>query len=88
MFASAGFILVALRTGAMAYPKEQQGMAAGIASSSYSAMVALMLPLCGHLFDAHLYSRAFMIVAFIPAIGTSIWWGLTANSPPGVESNR
>ena len=88
MFASAGFILVALRTGAMAYPKEQQGMAAGIASSSYSAMVALMLPLCGHLFDAHLYSRAFVIVAFIPAIGTSIWWWLTANTSTGVESNR
>jgi ACS family hexuronate transporter-like MFS transporter len=77
MFASAGFILIALRTGAMAYPKAQHGMAAGIASSSFSLAVALILPVCGRLFDAHLYSRAFLIVAFMPLTGTLVWWLLT-----------
>lgn len=74
MFASAGFILVALRTGAMAYPKTQQGLAAGIASSSWSALVALFLPGLGYLFDAHRYSDAFVIVAFVPMAGTVLWW--------------
>jgi ACS family hexuronate transporter-like MFS transporter len=77
MFGSAGFIIVSLRTGAMAYPKAQQGMAAGIASSSWSALVALLLPFLGHLFDAHLYSRAFVLVAFAPMVGTLLWAALT-----------
>jgi ACS family hexuronate transporter-like MFS transporter len=77
MFGSAGFIIVSLRTGAMAYPRAQQGMAAGIASSSWSALVALLLPFLGHLFDAHLYSRAFVLVAFTPMLGTFLWATLT-----------
>ena len=86
MFASAGFVLVALRTGAMSYSENQQGMAAGIASSSWSATVALVLPLCGRLFDAHLYSRAFIIVALLPALGTIIWWILSVPGRSSVQS--
>jgi ACS family hexuronate transporter-like MFS transporter len=78
LFASAGFVVVALRTGALAYKREQRSMAAGIASSSFSAAVALAMPLCGRLFDAHLYSRAFLIVAMAPLAGTVIWYLLPA----------
>jgi hypothetical protein len=48
-------------------------MAAGIASSSFSAAVALTLPICGGLFDRHLHSAAFNLVAVLP-IGATIWW--------------
>ena len=74
MFAAAGFVVVALRTGALNFATDQRSMAAGIASGSFSATVAIVMPICGHLFDAHLYSRAFLFVALLPLLGTIIWW--------------
>jgi len=74
LFASGGLVVVTLRTGALAYAHDQRSMAAGIASSSFSAAVALTLPICGHLFDRHLYSEAFGLVALLPIVGTTIWW--------------
>lgn len=74
LFASGGLVVVTLRTGALAYPHDQRSMAAGIASSSFSAAVALTLPVCGHLFDQHLYTQAFALVAVLPITGAAIWW--------------
>ncbi len=74
LFASGGLVVVTLRTGALAYAPEQRSMVAGIASSSFSAAVALTLPICGHLFDRRLYAEAFGLVALLPAIGAAIWW--------------
>jgi ACS family hexuronate transporter-like MFS transporter len=74
LFAAGGLVVVTLRTGALAYPHDQRSMAAGIASSSFSAAVAITLPICGHLFDRHLYTPAFGMVAVLPIIGTAIWW--------------
>jgi ACS family hexuronate transporter-like MFS transporter len=74
LFAAGGLVVVTLRTGALAYPQDQRSMAAGIASSSFSAAVALTLPVCGHLFDRHLYTPAFGLVAVLPLVGAAIWW--------------
>ncbi|MBZ5611528.1 MAG: MFS transporter [Acidobacteriia bacterium] len=74
MFAAAGFTVVTLRIGALAYPSEQRSMAAGIASGSFSAVVAMVLPIGGRLFDQHMYGTAFSLVAFLPLLGTVIWW--------------
>jgi ACS family hexuronate transporter-like MFS transporter len=76
MFASAGFIVVALRTGALAWPKDQQSMAAGVASSSFSLFVAIMMPYFGRFFDAKAFSNVFLILALAPMLGTVIWWAL------------
>ena len=74
LFASGGLVVVTLRTGALAYPPHQRSMAAGIASSSFSAAVAIVLPFCGKMFDQHLYDRAFTLVAVLPVIGIILWW--------------
>jgi ACS family hexuronate transporter-like MFS transporter len=73
LFASGGLVVVTLRTGALAYPSNQKSMAAGIASSSFSAAVAVLLPVCGKFFDLHEYGQAFALVAVLPLIGTLIW---------------
>jgi ACS family hexuronate transporter-like MFS transporter len=73
LFAAGGLVVVTLRTGALAYPHDQRSMAAGIASSSFSAAVAITLPICGYLFDRLLYTQAFGLVALMPIIGTTIW---------------
>lgn len=74
LFASGGLVVVTLRTGALSYPPHQRSMAAGIASSSFSAAVAIVLPFCGKMFDLKLYDRAFLLVAVLPLIGTLLWW--------------
>ena len=74
LFAAGGLVVITLRTGALAYPSDQRSMAAGIGSSSFSAAVAITLPICGMLFDRHLYSQAFTMIAFLPIVGTAIWW--------------
>jgi ACS family hexuronate transporter-like MFS transporter len=73
LFASGGLVVVTLRTGALAYPPNQKSMAAGIASSSFSAGVALLLPICGKFFDGHQYGEAFAMVAALPLLGTLLW---------------
>ncbi|HUA84726.1 MAG TPA: MFS transporter [Bryobacteraceae bacterium] len=73
MFASGGLVVVTLRTGALAYPANQKSMAAGIASSSFSAGVAILLPVCGKFFDAHNYAGAFTLVGALPLAGAAIW---------------
>jgi predicted MFS family arabinose efflux permease len=80
LFASGGLVVVTLRTGALAYPPNQRSTAAGIASSSFSASVAITLPMCGRMFDAHRYDQAFLLVGLLPVMGTIIWWLLPVRS--------
>lgn len=86
LFASGGLVVVTLRTGALAYPHDQRSMAAGIASSSFSATVALVLPICGRLFDRQMYSTAFALVALLPIIGALIWVLLPVRGASGSVS--
>jgi ACS family hexuronate transporter-like MFS transporter len=84
LFASGGLVVVTLRTGALAYSQDQRSMAAGIASSSFSAAVALTLPILGRLFDEQLYSAAFTLVAILPIVGAVIWWLLPVRMAPAL----
>jgi ACS family hexuronate transporter-like MFS transporter len=87
MFVAAGFVVVSLRTGALAYPKEQTGLVAGIGAGSWSAVVALVLPRLGSMFDAKHYSHAFLVVALVPLAGTVLWWLLTSTGHQEFEEN-
>jgi ACS family hexuronate transporter-like MFS transporter len=86
MFIASGFVVVSLRTSAMVYPKEQTGLVAGIGAGSWSALVAMVLPSLGHMFDMKHYANAFLFAGIVPVIGTLCWWALT--SPPIVRSTR
>lgn len=77
MFIAGGFVVVALRSGALSYPPEQSALVGGIGAGSWSAAVALILPVLGHLFDAGNYGQAFVLVSVFPLAGTLIWWLLT-----------
>jgi MFS transporter, ACS family, hexuronate transporter len=83
LFAAGGLVVVTLRTGALAYPADQRSMAAGISSSSFSAAVAITLPILGSLFDRQLYTAAFGLVALLPIVGTTIWWLLPVRPASG-----
>ena len=74
MFAAGGFVVVPLRAAANHYPREQTSLVAGIAAGSWSAFVALLLPVLGKLFDAADYTTAFVVTALLPALGVALWW--------------
>ena len=81
MFIAAGFVVVSLRTGALAYPREQTGLVAGIGAGSWSALVGLVLPSLGHMFDMHHYANAFLFAGVVPVVGTLCWSALTLPGP-------
>lgn len=80
MFNAGGFIVVGLRSGAGMYPAEQRAMVAGMAAGSWSALVALILPVLGAWFDRGLYARTFVSVSLMPLLGTLAWWAITKTS--------
>ncbi len=85
-FVASGFVVVALRTSALAYPREQTGLVAGIGAGSWSAVVAIVLPVLGRMFDAQRYSSAFFLIGIIPLLGTFLWWLLTRGDPRKPET--
>lgn len=73
MFVASGFVVVALRAATLTYPKEQTALVAGIGAGSWSAIVALVLPWLGRLFDEKAYDQAFLAVALFPVLGVVLW---------------
>jgi MFS transporter, ACS family, hexuronate transporter len=84
MFIASGFVVVSLRTSAMVFPKQQAGLVAGVGAGSWSALVAMVLPSLGHMFDMKHYANAFLFAGIVPVIGAFCWWALTA--PEAVPS--
>jgi ACS family hexuronate transporter-like MFS transporter len=76
MFITAGFIIVSLSYAVQAFSATHAAFIGGLGSGSWSAMVALLLPFVGHLFDVHSYGRAFWLAAICPAFGFFIWLAL------------
>jgi ACS family hexuronate transporter-like MFS transporter len=77
MFVAAGFIVVALRAASRAYPAGQTALVAGLGAGTWSALVALLLPLLGRWFDQQRYTETFVLVTLVPVIGTVLWLWLT-----------
>jgi MFS transporter, ACS family, hexuronate transporter len=79
MFIAAGFVVVALRSGARAYAECQRSMVAGVAAGAWSALVAVLLRVLGRWFDQGLYTQAFVLVSMMPIAATLGWWLLSEN---------
>ena len=77
MFVAAGFIVVALRAAARDYPAGQTSMVAGLGAGTWSALVAVLLPLLGRWFDQRRYTETFLLVTIVPVLGTALWLWLT-----------
>ena len=78
MFAAAGFIVLSVAYATHVYSAEHAGLIAGAGAGSWSAMVAVTMPLFGHLFDVHRYSAAFWIATAIPLAGYLGWLALSS----------
>jgi MFS transporter, ACS family, hexuronate transporter len=77
MFITGGFQMVALRTGARAYPRERTALVGGTASGAWSAVAAAVLPLLGRWFDQQHFTAIFWVVGLVPLVGVALWIGLS-----------
>lgn len=73
MFIADGFVVMSLRVGAEAYPKDQTGLVAGIGSGSWAAVLAVVLPIYGRWFDRQWYEAVFVSMSLLPMAGTVLW---------------
>ena len=86
MFVGAGFLIMGLRYGMGVYDSNHVALVAGIGAGSWSALVALVMPVIGHLFDIAAYAKAFDLVILIPVVGFFAWWWLS--QPAATERNE
>ena len=73
MFITGGFQMLALRTGARAYPRERTALVGGTASGAWSAVAAVVLPLLGRWFDQQRFAAIFWVVGLLPMVGVALW---------------
>jgi MFS transporter, ACS family, hexuronate transporter len=80
MFIAAGFIIAGIAYATRVFSADESGLIAGIGAGSWSALVALLMPLFGRLFDVHAYGRAFAIAALVPLVGVTAWLAIERRS--------
>jgi ACS family hexuronate transporter-like MFS transporter len=88
MFIADGFIVMGLHVGARVFPKDQSGMAAGIGGGSWSAVLAVVLPVYGRWIDARSFGLIFLTMSLLPLAGTLVWLWLSrpwASRPRSAE---
>ncbi len=73
MFAAAGFIIGAVAYAACRYSMRHSGLIAGLGAGSWSAIVAILMPGAGKLFDLRAYPLAFALAALVPVAGYGVW---------------
>ena len=82
MFVAAGFVILSIAYATDVFPPEDSGLIAGLGAGSWSAAVALAMPVFGRLFDQQRYELAFLIAALFPVAGFGLWTGLTKTQSP------
>jgi MFS transporter, ACS family, hexuronate transporter len=86
MFITGGFQMVALRTGARAYPRERTALVGGTASGAWSAVAAVVLPLLGRWFDQQRFEAIFWLIGLVPMVGVTLWIGLSRQEPDRLKA--
>jgi ACS family hexuronate transporter-like MFS transporter len=82
MFGLAGFVVLSVAYATRAFPPGHSGLLAGIGAGSWGAIVALMMPWFGRLFDQSAYVTAFRVATLFPIAGYLIWLALSAALRP------
>jgi ACS family hexuronate transporter-like MFS transporter len=81
MFITSGFIIGAVAYVTSYYSTGHSGLIAGLGAGSWSAVVALVMPGVGRLFDLHMHQAAFALATAFPIMGFAAWWTLNRDRP-------
>lgn len=85
MFLAAGFIILSVAYATQTFTPSHAGLIAGLGAGSWSAAVALVMPVFGRLFDLRLWDAAFALAACFPVMGWFLWW-CASRGHPGTSS--
>jgi ACS family hexuronate transporter-like MFS transporter len=88
MFIAAGFVILSIAYATDVFSADHAGLIAGAGAGSWSAVVALAMPVFGKLFDVQQYHAAFALAAAFPVAGFAIWWLLSARSSVATAAAR
>ena len=83
MFITSGFIIGAVAYATSRYSTSHSGLIAGVGAGSWSAIVALVMPGIGRLFDLQFYSAAFELASLFPVCGYLLWFAFSRESSVG-----
>ena len=73
MFVASCFVIVTVSYATYIYSSNHAGLIAGLGAGSWSAAVALAMPVFGRLFDQARWSEAFTLATLFPLAGFAIW---------------
>jgi len=73
MFSCAGLVVLAVAYVTGVFASSQAGLLAGLGAGSWGAVVALMMPIFGRMFDHAQYALSFQIAALFPLVGWLLW---------------
>ena len=73
MFSCAGLVVLSVAYVSNEFPSSQAGLLAGLGAGSWGAVVAIMMPFFGRMFDHAQYALAFQIAALFPIAGYALW---------------
>ncbi len=73
MFSCAGLVVLSVSYVTSVFPSGQAGLLAGLGAGAWGAVVALMMPWFGRLFDQSAYGTAFQMAAAFPVAGYALW---------------
>lgn len=83
MFSAAGFIILSIAYATDVYSAAHSGFISGVGSGAWSATVAVVMPVFGHLFDLEYYHAAFALAAAFPAAGFLLWRWVSGREAAG-----
>jgi ACS family hexuronate transporter-like MFS transporter len=79
MFSCAGLVVLSVAYVSNEFPSSRAGLLAGLGAGSWGAIVAIMMPFFGRMFDHSQYALAFQIAALFPIAGYVLWRILQKN---------
>jgi len=85
MFVASGFVVLSVVHATVVYSSDHAGLIAGAGAGSWSAVLAVVMPLFGRLFDQHQYATAFWIATAVPVLGWAGWMALSWPDAPGAR---
>ena len=80
MFCASGFIILSIAYATDVYSSRYAAFISGLSSGSWSATVALLMPVFGRLLDQTRYDLAFGLATLCPVVGYLIWRGVQSVS--------
>jgi ACS family hexuronate transporter-like MFS transporter len=84
MFVAAGVVIVSIAYAADVFSADYSGLIAGAGAGAWSAVVALVMPVFGRLFDEGRFQTAFLLAIAFPVAGYVVW-SLLAGAKPSTQ---